>query len=96
MYPSPHSVNICFMAWADIILWYVLESFMYQLYFTTLVYYFTKKYIEKVTPEHTRRPYIIALLLTYTFFCLGELGIFIFMVNAGLGLCKGIPANIQN
>lgn len=32
------------MVWDDIILWYVLENFMYQVYFTTLVYYFAKKY----------------------------------------------------
>ena len=44
MYAFLESVNICFMVWDNIILWYVLESLMYQIYFTTLVYYFCKKY----------------------------------------------------
>ena len=62
---------------------------MDQLYFTTLVYYFAKKYIEKVTEEEERQKYIIALLVGYAVFCLGELGIFIYKVNVGTSHCKG-------
>jgi hypothetical protein len=54
-----------------VILWYVLACLMNQIYFTTLVYYFTKKYLEKTVPESGRRPYIVALLSTYSVFCLG-------------------------
>jgi hypothetical protein len=32
------------MVWSDVILWYVIASLMDQFYFTTLVYYFSKKY----------------------------------------------------
>jgi hypothetical protein len=39
------------MATSNIILWYLIQSLMYQFYFTTLVYYFAKKYIEKTLPE---------------------------------------------
>jgi hypothetical protein len=51
VYTILESVNICFMIWDNIILWYVLENLMYQVYFTTLVYYFAKKYFEKIIPE---------------------------------------------
>ena len=71
MYTILESVNICFMVWDNIILWYVLENLMYQVYFTTLVYYFAKKYFEKIIPESERRRYIIGLLIVYAFFCLG-------------------------
>lgn len=58
------------MAW-EVVLWYVMACLMNQLYFTTLVYYFAKKYMEKSIPETERKPYIIALLSTYAAFCLG-------------------------
>lgn len=40
------------MVWSDVILWYVLSSLFYQFYFTTLVYYFAKKYYQKIIPEN--------------------------------------------
>jgi hypothetical protein len=30
-----------------VIIWYILECLFYHFYFTTLVYYFAKKYLEK-------------------------------------------------
>lgn len=59
------------MAWSDIILWYVLSCLMDQFYFTTLVYYFAKKYVQKTLPEEERRPYIMTLLIIYAVFSLG-------------------------
>lgn len=96
LYPHPHPVNICFMIWSNVVLWYVLESLLHQFYFTTLVYYFAKKYTEKTIPETRRKPYIISLLAGYAVFCLLELGIFIYMVNSGLGHCKGTSPPTQN
>ena len=47
VYAWPELVNICFIVWSDVILWYVIGSLMYQFYFTTFVYYFAKKYAER-------------------------------------------------
>lgn len=77
------------MAWSNIILWYVLSCLMNQFYFTTLVYYFSKKYIEKSINELDRKPYLVTILIIYAIFCLSELGTFVYMVNSDHGSCKG-------
>lgn len=82
------SFSICFSLWGSVIIWYILECLFYHFYFTTLVYYFAKKYLEKTVKFEERQPYITALILAYAFFCLAELGIFIYMVNLGQHHCK--------
>lgn len=78
------------------IIWYILECLFYHFYFTTLVYYFAKKYLEKTVKFEERQPYITALILAYAFFCLAELGIFIYMVNLGQHHCKcTLPSHTQ-
>lgn len=33
--------------WSRVLTWYILQCLLYHVYFTTLVYYFAKKYLEK-------------------------------------------------
>lgn len=91
LYASCHSVNICFTLYSEVIIWYVLESLIFQLYFTTLVYYFSMKYFEKTVKLEERKPYLVTLVIAYVVFCLAELGLFIALVNSNSGRCKRIP-----
>lgn len=88
VYAHHYPVNICFTLWPDVIIWYVMESFIFQIYFTTLVYYFSMKYFEKTIKIEERKPYIVTLIIAYVLFCLFELGLFIALVNESSGRCK--------
>lgn len=95
LYPASHSVNICFTLYSEVIIWYVLESLIFQLYFTTLVYYFSMKYFEKTVKLEERQPYLVGLVIAYVVFCLAELGLFIALVNSNSGQCKRTPLPTQ-
>jgi len=44
--------------------------------------------MEKSIDFQNRKPYLVALIILYTLFCLAQLGIFVYMVNSGLRHCK--------